>query len=194
MFHSAAVERASSEPSRSNRSHPRWITSLIPLGVGLVCFAVTELMHYLLAADIGRRKERWLAEAVSALVVSLLVAKLVAVMHRLHQATLARVQVVSEINHHIRNALMVISASAHTTQNQECIRMISEGVNRIDWALREILPREQPLPEEVRTRLMVYTTPSLEFERREREIPTASISGLENANERNEDFMRRKST
>jgi len=50
--------------------HSKWIKRLIPLGVGLACFAMTELMHYLLVPDLGRRKERWLSEAVTAFVVS----------------------------------------------------------------------------------------------------------------------------
>jgi hypothetical protein len=49
---------------------------------------------------------------------------------------------------------MAIAASADLSQNQECSRIISESVYRIDWALREILPRTQPLPEVDRSRLM----------------------------------------
>lgn len=158
MVHSAAAGRGTGERSRSIVSHSHWTTTLISLGVGLVCFTITELMHFLLVADIGRRTERWLAEAMAALAVSLLTAKLVAVMRRQHEATLARLQVISEINHHIRNALMAISASAYRTQDEQCLCIISEGVERIDWALREILPRERPLAEEARSRLMFYGT------------------------------------
>jgi hypothetical protein len=82
------------------------------------------------------------------------VAKLTAVVQRQHQVLLARVQVISEINHHVRNALMAISASAYLSRNQDRMRVISESVERIDWALREILPRKQPLPEVERARLM----------------------------------------
>ena len=132
----------------------KWIEVLIPLGVGVACFAITELMHYLLVPDLGRLKERWLAEAVSAIVVSALVSKVMSVMHRQYQVMLARAQVISEINHHVRNALMVIAATADLSQNPDCSRLISESVYRIDWALREILPRTQPLPEVDRSRLM----------------------------------------
>jgi signal transduction histidine kinase len=155
MIPIAAEGLATGRRKSSSALHPRWIETLIPLGVGLVCFTITELMHRLLAPDIGRQKERWLAEAVSAIVVSFLVAKLVAVLHRQNQVLLARVQVISEINHHVRNALMVISASADLSQNQKCNRVILESVQRIDWALREILPRKQPLEEAERTRLML---------------------------------------
>lgn len=158
MVHSAAAGRGAVERSRSSASHSRWTATLISLGVGLTCFTITELMHSLLVADIGRRTERWLAEAIASLAVSLLTAKLIAVMRRQHEATLARLQVISEINHHIRNALMAISASADLTSDERCLRLISESVERIDWALREILPREQPLAEEARSRLMFHGT------------------------------------
>ena len=147
MVASVAARCAPGQRSWFNDLHPKWIERLIPLGVGLTCFTITELMHYLLVPDIGRRKERWLAEAVSAFVVSVLVAKVAAVVHRQFQVILARAQLISEMNHYIRNALMSISASAHLSQNQECIPMISESVYRIDWAPREILPRMQPLPD-----------------------------------------------
>jgi hypothetical protein len=134
--------------------HSPWMSWLIPLAVGLACFAITELMHRLLVPDLGGRKERWLAEAVSALVVVVLVAKLADVARQYHETMLARVQVISEMNHHIRNALMAISASADMSQDEQRMRLISESVYRIDWALREILPRKQPLPDMERTRLM----------------------------------------
>jgi signal transduction histidine kinase len=156
MVHSAAEGYATGEESRSNVSHSQLTTALIALGVGLACFAITELLHFLLVPDIGRQKERWLAEAMAALVVSLLTAKLIAVMRRQHEATLARLQVISEINHHIRNALMAIVASADRTNDEQYLHTVSECVERIDWALREILPREQPLPEEARSRLMFH--------------------------------------
>lgn len=158
MARMAPSEHATKKRKRQKVSHSRWTTTLISLGVGLVCFVVTEFMHYLLVADIGRRRERWLAEAVAAIAVSALTAKLVVVLHRQHQATLARLQVISEINHHIRNALMPISVATDMTENEQRLRMISEGVERIDWALREILPRKEPLPDEARLRLMFHAT------------------------------------
>ena len=104
MVASVAARCAAGQRSWFNDLPPKWIERLIPLGVGLACFTITEVMHYLLVPDIGRRKERWLAEAVSAFLVSVLVAKVAAVVHRHYQVMLARTQVISEMNHHIRNA------------------------------------------------------------------------------------------
>ncbi len=117
-------------------------------GVGLVSFAATELMHYWLVPDIGRIRERLLAEALSALIVSCLVAKLAHMSRQQHRLTIARMQVIAEMNHHIRNALAPISLSVDAIENQQLIRVISDGVDRIDWALREILPREVPIAKE----------------------------------------------
>jgi len=116
-------------------------------GVGFISFLATELMRYWLVPDIGRNRERLLAEALSALIVSCLVAKLVDMSRRQQRLTLTRVQVIAEMNHHIRNALAPISLSVDTIENQQLIRLIADGVDRIDWALREILPREVPMVE-----------------------------------------------
>lgn len=123
------------------------------LGVGVVAFLATELMHYILVPDIGRSRERLLAEGLSALIVSLLTAKLVRISQQRHRLMMARMQVIAEMNHHIRNALSPVSLSVGATENQQLNRVICEAVDRIDWALREILPREVPLPDEQRHKL-----------------------------------------
>jgi len=115
-------------------------------------------MHYWLVPDLGRHEERLLAEVLSALVVSCLVAKLASLSRQRHRLMVARMQVIAEMNHHIRNALAPISLSADITENRQLIHAISEGVERIEWALREILPREMPLPEEQRDKLGYFRT------------------------------------
>jgi len=125
----------------------------VAVGVGLVSFLATELMRYWLVPDIGGHRERLLAEGLSALIVTCLVAKLSSLTRQQHRLTLARMQVIAEMNHHIRNALAPISFSADIAENHQLIRAISDGVERIDWALREILPREMPLQEDLQDRL-----------------------------------------
>jgi hypothetical protein len=45
------------------------------------------------------------------------------------------------MNHHIRNALQVISAVASGDLTEKPAR-VQEAVRRIEWALREVLPGE----------------------------------------------------
>jgi signal transduction histidine kinase len=122
----------------------------VALGVGFVSFLATELMHRWLVPDLGRNRERWLAEAFSAFLVTCLVAKLVHMAREQQRRTAARMQVIAEMNHHIRNALAPIALSVDAIENRQLIGIISDGVDRIDWALREILPREKPFLKEER--------------------------------------------
>jgi signal transduction histidine kinase len=155
-------------------------SKLIPVGLGLVSFVVTELMHYLLVPDIGRLWERLLAEGLSSIVVALLAAGLMHQANQRREAALLRMQVIAEMNHHIRNALAAISLSTDAIQNQQSIRVISESVDRITWALREILPRRQPLPEEDQERLFY-----LELTR-EKTLPNQHANEIDHAKSREE--------
>ena len=58
-----------------------------------------------------------------------------------YHAVLQRLEMIGEMNHHIRNALELIQLSAHTTHNAELIANIETAAGRIQWALREILPQ-----------------------------------------------------
>lgn len=56
-----------------------------------------------------------------------------------------RMKTIAELNHHIRNALQVIKFWG--LQHQNCsldemqVQLMKESVDRIEWALREILPK-----------------------------------------------------
>lgn len=135
---------------------------ILSIGVGLISFSVTEFMHYLLVPDIGRLWERLLAEGLSGIVVAVLTAGLMHVANQRREAEVLRMQVIEEMNHHIRNALSAISLTTDSIQNHQCIGVISDSVNRIEWALREVLSRSTPLQDEDR-----YFQPRI----KERRIP-----------------------
>lgn len=72
---------------------------------------------------------------------------------RQHKLILARMQVIAEMNHHVRNALQPILYSPFLPEQAEQIRTIQEGTRRIEWALREVLPGEvEPAPPESKSR------------------------------------------
>jgi hypothetical protein len=56
----------------------------------------------------------------------------------------ARLKTIAELNHHIRNALQVIKVvgvwPAQPSLGPEHIQLINESVERVEWALREVLP------------------------------------------------------
>lgn len=58
------------------------------------------------------------------------------------QQILNRLHTIDEMNHHIRNALQVISLTVHANpQHAQELAHIDQSVNRIQWTLREILPK-----------------------------------------------------
>ncbi|HEU5413725.1 MAG TPA: hypothetical protein VFW31_08215 [Candidatus Angelobacter sp.] len=65
---------------------------------------------------------------------------------RRHRAILNKVRVIAAMNHHVRNALQTISYAPYTEQEKQ-IRLLGESVQRIEWALREILPAEETAPD-----------------------------------------------
>jgi hypothetical protein len=59
-----------------------------------------------------------------------------------HSAIVKRIQVIAAMNHHVRNALQAITLSRYA-EHTEQIQLIDESAKRIQWALRELLPRTQ---------------------------------------------------
>jgi len=56
------------------------------------------------------------------------------------------IRTIAELNHHIRNALQVIRYAGGTKSTSDAtqLQLINEAVARIDWALREVLPKYSP--------------------------------------------------
>ena len=55
----------------------------------------------------------------------------------------ARMKTIAELNHHIRNALQVIKflGAQRSSLDAMQLQLINDSVERIEWALREVLPR-----------------------------------------------------
>ena len=53
-----------------------------------------------------------------------------------------RLRTISEMNHHIRNALQVISLYSYKQRDEKTMKDLGHAVNRIEWALSEVLPAE----------------------------------------------------
>jgi len=70
-----------------------------------------------------------------------------------HKLVLARMRMIAEMNHHVRNALQQILYSPFLKEEAEQIRLVQEGTRRIEWALREVLPGEvESAPPESKSR------------------------------------------
>ena len=53
-----------------------------------------------------------------------------------------KLQTIRLMNHHVRNALQIISAASSSVEGTERQTRVEDAVRRIEWALREVLPGE----------------------------------------------------
>jgi signal transduction histidine kinase len=81
-----------------------------------------------------------LSDGVSSLVIGLLSYRVLRLHQQRRKRLRQRLQLIADMNHHVRNALQVISLSAIGKDKEE-ISAVRESVNRIQWALRELLPK-----------------------------------------------------
>ncbi len=112
------------------------------LGALLVVTATGYLLDRVLRkAGISRRDLLFLSD----FLVGCVAAGLVYTLARMNeQRTLfvnGRLRVIAEMNHHIRNALQVISFHSWSAKNEKEVASIQGAVSRITWALSEVLPQ-----------------------------------------------------
>jgi len=83
--------------------------------------------------------------------------------HRRSRELRQKLAVISAMNHHVRNALQTISYVPYTEQAKQML-LIQQSVNRIQWALKEILPGEGQETEKNFPPTMAMTEKAMETE------------------------------
>ncbi len=113
---------------------------LISAGVFLFVFLVNLVLDFVVARVAGSSTIGYVvSDAVAALVATLLLLRSITLHNERREAVRRQLYMVAEMNHHVRNALDAIRMSAELTRDREAINIISDEVNRIQWALREVL-------------------------------------------------------
>jgi hypothetical protein len=128
-------ELTSPAPQRPRRT---LLKAFIVAVAVFVVSSVADLIMLYEHAPVRRTIE--ISDAISAAVIGLLTYQLLRFQQQRRERLRQRVAAISEMNHHVRNALQIISLSSHG-KSQEEIAAIRESVNRIQWALRELLPK-----------------------------------------------------
>jgi hypothetical protein len=103
-------------------------------------FGMGEAVYRLLFLEFDGARDRIPVEALFGLIFAWLATKFVGGIYRNRKERRARLKFIRARNHHIRGALEGITPLAHPAKNQQSIRVIREEVDRIEWALKEILP------------------------------------------------------
>jgi hypothetical protein len=103
-------------------------------------FGMGEAVYRLLFSEFDGITDRIPVELLFGFVFAWLATKFVGGVYRNRKQRRARLNFIWARNHHIRGAVEGITPLAHPAKNQQSIRVIREEVDRIELALKEILP------------------------------------------------------
>ncbi len=103
-------------------------------------FGMGEAVYRLLFSEFDGITDRIPVELLFGLVFAWLATKFVGDVYRNRKQRSARLNFIWARNHQIRGAVEGITPLAHPAKNQQSIRVIREEVDRIELALKEILP------------------------------------------------------
>lgn len=102
-------------------------------------FGMGEAVYRLLFSEFDGITDRIPTELLFGLVFAWVAIKFVGGVYRNRKHRSARLNFIGIRNHQIRGAVEAITPLAHPAKNQQSIRVIREEVDRIEWALKEIV-------------------------------------------------------
>jgi hypothetical protein len=120
---------------------------LLGLAAALVFFAIDDSLDHLMLRLTSANVALEISDAITAILIGALVAQVALLYRQRQQQAQARVQRIAEMNHHVRNALQVITYWSLAEKEKRQVELVQDAVNRIQWALREVLPRDADFDE-----------------------------------------------
>lgn len=128
------------DDSRRFQPMERLMVYLFGTTVLFAALGMGEAVYRLLFSEFDGANDRIPIEALFGLVFAFLAIRLVGDAYRNRKHRSVRLNFIMVRNHQIRGALEGINPAAHPVKNQQSIRVIREEVDKIEWALKEILP------------------------------------------------------
>ena len=123
--------------SVDSRSRDLLTCLLVVLVVSAIGFGFDRL---LVREGVPRVEILVLSNALTGIAVGLLYFQVIRIERERRAAMQQRLRTIAEMNHHIRNALQVITYVTISQDRAESVDLIRSSVERIEWALREVLP------------------------------------------------------
>ena len=118
----------------------------VAVAVAVVVSALGYFLdHFLMLQGIARSTMLLFTNTVTGIVAGLLVYEVARHERGQREIMRAQMETIADMNHHIRNALQVIAGLTAEPQNSRLeagqMQRINESVKRVEWALREVLPK-----------------------------------------------------
>ena len=131
--------------SVARRPRGRLTIGLIGMGVIFASLGLGEAVYRVAFLDFDGATDRLPIEMLFGLAFARMTTKLARRIYQYRMKTAARINLIRDRNYKIRHAVEAITSVPYPS-NQQAIRVIREEVDRIEWALTQIIPRESVLP------------------------------------------------
>jgi hypothetical protein len=135
----AFAEKSGSDQSAALKLRDRCTLGLIGVAVIFASLGMGEAVYRLAFLDFDGANDRLPIEVLFGLAFALMATRLAKRIYQYRLETSARITLIRDRNSKIRSAVGVITPIPHPS-NQQAIRVIREEVDRIEWALTEIMP------------------------------------------------------
>jgi hypothetical protein len=132
--------RGMNQPSLELRPFDRLTVGLIGLGVIFASLGLGEAVYRLAFFDFDGATDRLPIEMLFGLAFAWMATKVVKRIYQNRMEASARINLIWDRNHKIRHAVEAIPPVPYPA-HQQAIRVIRDEVDRIEWALTDILPR-----------------------------------------------------
>ena len=131
------------EPARESlwSRHIGWLILVVTVAVAVIGFLLDRI---LVKEGLPRIDMLIISNAMTGVFAGGLFYQMVREEKASRELVRARMKTIAELNHHIRNALQVIKfwgAQQRPALDAMQLQLINDSVDRIEWALREVLPR-----------------------------------------------------
>jgi hypothetical protein len=135
----------SEQVSVVRRLNGRLTLGLIGMGVIFASLGLGEAVYRVAFLDFDGATDRLPIEMLFGLALAWMTTKLTRRIYQNIMETSSRIRLIRDRNYKIRHAVEAMTPVPYPS-NQQAIRVIREEVDRIEWALTEIIPRESALP------------------------------------------------
>ncbi len=132
--------RGNEQSSLAHRLDDRLMAAFIGIGVIFACLGLGEAVYRLVFLDFDGATDRLPIELLFGMVFAWTATKLVGKIYQNRRERSAKIKLIRDRNYKIRHAVRAITPVPYPG-NQQAIRVIREEVDRIDWALTDMMAR-----------------------------------------------------
>jgi hypothetical protein len=114
---------------------------LLVLAIALIASSIEYLLHIAIVAYVPHvGMGRLLDSLTIGIVIAIITIIEVKAVQQRRNKVMEDMRVVRELNHHVRNALQIISYAARVPETEKQVAIIDESIARIDSTLKELFP------------------------------------------------------